>query len=56
MEVAVSKPKTVLDLNVDIALAFQKGNRTDPVPLFYVVLQHRHLLLLHFTVLTIFTR
>jgi hypothetical protein len=55
VEVAVGEPETVLDLDVDIALAFQKGNCSDPVSLFYVILQHGHLLLLYFAVLSVFT-
>ena len=53
VEVAVGKPKTILDLDVHIPLALQKRNRPDPVALLDIVLQRWHLLLLDLVVLSI---
>jgi hypothetical protein len=50
VEVAVGEPETVLDLDVDVPLAFQKRNRSNPVPLLDVVLQGGHFLLLDLVV------
>lgn len=53
MEVAVGKPETILNLDVNIPLTLQKSNGSNPVPLFDVVLQGRHLLLLDLVELAI---
>lgn len=53
MEVAVGKPETILNLDVNIPLTLQKSNGSNPVPLFDVVLQGRHLLLLNLVELAI---
>ena len=54
VEVAISKPKTVFDLNIDCPLAFQKSNRSDPISHFDVVLEGRHLLGLNFVIHALF--
>lgn len=56
VEITVGQPKTVLHLDVDVPLAFQKCNCADPVSLLHVVLQCRHLLLLHLTAIALLTR
>ena len=54
VEVAISEPKTVFDLNVDCPLAFQKSNRSDPISHFDVVLEGRHLFGLNFVIHALF--
>jgi len=50
VEVAVGQPETVLDLNVDVPFDLQKGNRSDPVSHFDVILESGHLFHLYFVI------
>ena len=54
VEVAISEPKTVFDLNVDCPLAFQKSNCSYPISSFDVVLKGGHLLDLYFVIHALF--
>jgi len=54
VEVTISKPETVFDLDVDSSFTLQKSNRSDPISLFDVVLKSGHFLSLHFVVGAIF--
>lgn len=54
MKIAISKPKTVFDLDVDISLTFKQGDSSDPISGFDVVFESGHFLLLDFIVLEVF--
>lgn len=48
VEVAISKPKTILYLDVDVSLTFEKCDCSDPVSGLYVVFKSGHFLLFEF--------
>lgn len=54
MEIAISEPQTVFDLNINISLAFQKSNCSDPISFFDIVLQGGHFFGLHFIESSVF--
>lgn len=54
VEIAISEPETVFDLDVDVSLTFEQGDSTNPISGFYVVFESRHFLLLDFIVLEVF--
>lgn len=48
VEVAICKPKTIFDLDVDVSLTFEECHSADPVSGLYVVFKSGHFLLLDF--------
>ena len=54
VEVAVSEPKTVFDLDVDVPFTLQKSNRSDPISPFDVILKSGHFFSLNFVVGSVF--
>ena len=54
MEITVGEPETVFDLNVDVPFDLQKGNCTNPISHFDVVLEGGHFFDLYFVIGSIF--